>query len=232
MRARSCSLVCLSLQPLWTHTQAPLMVEAGPLELAATRAAALTRDVGSEDRTSYVASDAAGKSSAAGTGSGSGKFSIGGKLVMPFSIGMLFSSSPRAVHPAPDAEADAEAQAAASAVESKRLEQQRGKSIQKERWQKASASSMTHARRVKRLQVRAAPRRARRAPPCPATPGWSLFARCCPLFLPSLLFAQSVQSEVRKGSSAQRKQYGTVLSLSVQVLPEVREFIRDTKRQE
>ena len=58
MRARSCSLVCLSLQPLWTHTQAPLMVEAGPLELAATRAAALTRDVGSEDRTSYVASDA------------------------------------------------------------------------------------------------------------------------------------------------------------------------------
>lgn len=158
MRARSCSLVCLSLQPLWTHTQAPLIVEAGPLELAATRAAALTRDVGSEDRTSYVASDAAGKSSAAGTGSGSGKFSIGGKLVMPFSIGMLFSSSPRAVHPAPDAEADAEAQAAASAVESKRLEQQRGKSIQKERWQKASASSMTHARRVKRLQARCARR--------------------------------------------------------------------------
>eukprot|EP00964_Phaeocystis_antarctica_P124236 scaffold87911_cov61-Phaeocystis_antarctica.AAC.1 len=75
---------------------------------------------------------------------------------MPFSIGMLFSSSPRAVHPAPDAEADAAAQAAASAVESKRLEQQRGKSIQKERWQKASASSMTHARRVKRLQARAA----------------------------------------------------------------------------
>lgn len=173
MRARSCSLVCLSLQLSWPHTQAPLMVEAGPLELAATRAAALTRDVGSEDVTSCVASDAAGKASAAGTGGGSGKFSIGGKLVMPFSIGMLFSSSPRAVHPAPDAEADAEAQAAAAAVESKRLEQQRGKSIQKERWQKASASSMTHARRVKRLQVRAAPRRARRArrtPLCPAAP--------------------------------------------------------------
>ena len=201
------------------------MVEAGPLERAVTRAAALTDGEGLEEECNWPASDAAGKASLAGAGGGDRKRRL--SIFTPFSSG-----STRAVHPSPDADADAEAQAAASAVESKRLEQQRGKSIQKERWQKASASSMTHARRVKRLQVRAAPRRARRAPPCPATPGWSLFARCCPLFLPSLLFAQSVQSEVRKGSSAQRKQYGTVLSLSVQVLPEVREFIRDTKRQE
>ena len=119
-------------------------MEAGPLERAVTRASAMTDGEGLEDVASCVAIDAAGKASLAGAGGGGRgrKFSI----FMPFSAG-----SARAVHPSPDAEADAEAQAAASAVESKRLEQQRGKSVQKERWQKASASSMTHARRVKRL---------------------------------------------------------------------------------
>ena len=125
------------------------MVEAGPLERAVTRAAALTDGEGLEEECNWPASDAAGKASLAGAGGGDRKRRL--SIFTPFSSG-----STRAVHPSPDADADAEAQAAASAVESKRLEQQRGKSIQKERWQKASASSMTHARRVKRLQARAA----------------------------------------------------------------------------